>query len=67
MASLAGVLKHSYAEVSSWALGDAVFSWDYDMIADGSKARRFGFHEFVQTEEMFKQIFDDIRRRRVIP
>jgi len=37
------------------------------MIDDGSKARRFGFHEFVQTEEMFKQIFDDIRRRRVIP
>jgi nucleoside-diphosphate-sugar epimerase len=60
-------LKHTYAEVSSWAFGDAVFSWDYDMIADGSKARRFGFHEFVQTEEMFKQIFDDLRKRRVIP
>jgi len=34
-----------YRDVSSWRLGDFVFSWDCDMFADGSKARRFGFHE----------------------
>lgn len=60
-------LKHSYAEVSSWAFGDFVFSWDYDMFADGSKARRAGFHEYVETEAMFTGIFDDFRRRGVIP
>jgi len=58
---------HSYQDVSCWAFGDFVFSWDYDLFADGSKARRFGFHEFIDTEAMFRDIFADLRRRRVIP
>ena len=49
------------------AFGDFVFGWDYDLFADGSKARRFGFHEYVETEAMFLTIFDDFRRRRIIP
>jgi nucleoside-diphosphate-sugar epimerase len=35
--------------------------------ADGSKARRHGFHEHVDTAEMFTRIFDDMRSRKVIP
>ena len=62
-----GLALHSYAEVSSWRFGDFVFAWDYDMLADGSKARRFGFHEFVETESMFRNVFDEMRRRRIIP
>lgn len=58
---------HSYSDVSSWRFGDFVFSWDYDFFADGSKARRFGFHEYIDTEAMFMNIFDDFRRRKVIP
>ncbi|WP_223295009.1 hypothetical protein [Marinomonas mediterranea] len=53
--------------ISSWKFGDAVFSWDYDLIADGSKARRFGFHEYVETESMFYEIFDNFRNEKVIP
>jgi len=37
-----GLAPTPYRDVSSWAFGDAVFSWDYDLIADGSKARRYG-------------------------
>ncbi|MCP3168750.1 SDR family oxidoreductase [Myxococcus qinghaiensis] len=62
-----GLAKHSYQDVSSWRFGDFVFSWDYDMFADGTKARRFGFHEFVDTEAMFLRLFDDFRRAKVIP
>lgn len=62
-----GLAPHTYAEVSSWAFGDAVFSWDYDFLADGSKARRAGFHEHVQTDAMFLRIFADLRQRRIIP
>ncbi|MBP2478332.1 nucleoside-diphosphate-sugar epimerase [Crossiella equi] len=58
---------HGYREVSSWAFGDFVFSWDYDVFADGGKARRAGFHRFVSTERMFFDIFTDLRERRVIP
>ncbi|WP_284646012.1 SDR family oxidoreductase [Paenibacillus silviterrae] len=62
-----GLENNSYKDVSSWRFGDFVFSWDYDFFADGTKARRLGFHEFIDTEAMFMSIFDDLRRRRVIP
>lgn len=62
-----GLEPHPYKDVSSWAFGDFVFSWDYDMFADGSKARRFGFHEYIDTEEMFLNILADFRRNRIIP
>ena len=56
-----------YRDVSSWVFGDAVFSWDYDLIADGAKARRHGFHRYVDTAEMFTRIFDDMCTRKIIP
>lgn len=56
-----------YRDVSSWAFGDFVFSWDYDVISDGSKARRMGFHRFVDTEAMFAGIVTDLRQQRIIP
>jgi nucleoside-diphosphate-sugar epimerase len=62
-----GLQPTPYRDVSSWAFGDAVFSWDYDLIADGSKARRHGFHHYVDTAEMFTRIFDDMRARKIIP
>lgn len=58
---------HAWRDVSSWRFADFVFSWDYDMFGDGSKARRFGFHEHVETKAMFTRLFDDFRRRRIIP
>ncbi|MFC9551841.1 SDR family oxidoreductase [Rhodococcus sp. NPDC056960] len=62
-----GLEPTPYADVSSWAFGDFVFGWDYDVIADGSKARRLGFHRFVETEQMFLDIFRDLRARKIIP
>lgn len=59
--------RHAYAELSPWPFVDFVFSWDYDMFADGTKARRFGFTEHVETEAMFMGIFADLRRRLTIP
>jgi len=56
-----------YSDVSSWQFGDFVFAWDYDVIADGSKARRAGFHEYVDTGSMFLRIFQDLRDQRLIP
>jgi nucleoside-diphosphate-sugar epimerase len=62
-----GLANNAYKDVSSWRFGDFVFSWDYDFFADGSKARRFGFHEFIDTEAMFMDIFKELRQRKVIP
>jgi nucleoside-diphosphate-sugar epimerase len=62
-----GLAATPYADVSSWPFADFVFSWDYDFFADGSKARRAGFHEYVDTETMFLTIFETLRRNRIIP
>jgi nucleoside-diphosphate-sugar epimerase len=62
-----GLARNGYDAVSSWRFGDAVFGWDYDMFADGSKLRRLGFHEHVDTEAMFAAVFEDFRRRSIIP
>ena len=67
MAEQHGLAAHPYSDVSAWPFADFVFSWDYDMFADGSKARRHGFHDYVETAAMFFAIFDDLRRRKVIP
>ena len=62
-----GLQPTPYAAVSAWGFGDFVFSWDWDMFSDSSKSRRFGFHEYVETEAMFTGIFTDLQRRRIIP
>ncbi|AYJ47471.1 SDR family oxidoreductase [Rhodococcus sp. P1Y] len=61
------LLPTPYADVAAWPFGDFVFGWDYDFFADGSKARRLGFHRYAETEKMFFDIFSDLRRRRIIP
>jgi len=62
-----GLAKTPYRDVSSWPFADFVFSWDYDFFADGGKARRLGFHDYVDSEEMFLRLFADLRRQRIIP
>jgi hypothetical protein len=62
-----GLVQHTYQELSSWPFGDAVFNWDYDFFADGTKARRLGFHEFIDTEHMFYRLFDELKAKKVIP
>ena len=54
---------------SGWdPIGASVFASDYDnIVSDTSKARRFGFHDLVDTEEMFFRMFSDFRRERIIP
>jgi hypothetical protein len=44
-----------------------VFNCEYDVISDTTKARRFGFHEAVDSEEMFARLFRDLRRQGYIP
>jgi nucleoside-diphosphate-sugar epimerase len=62
-----GLEKHPYDTLAYWGFGDFVFSWDYDFFADGSKAHRAGFHKYADTEQMFIDLFNDFRSKKVIP
>ena len=62
-----GLRPFSYQEIVSWPYGDFVFTPQYDMISDTGKARRFGFQESVDTEEMFFRLWNEMRTNHIIP
>jgi len=56
-----------YEQVVAWRFGDFIFNSGFDNITSTIKARRAGFHDCIDTEEMFSNLFDDLRQKRVIP
>ena len=61
------LLKYSFRNAASWEFGEAVFNLDYDVMSDTTKARRFGFHEAMDTEEMLLRLFAQFQDMRFIP
>jgi hypothetical protein len=59
--------KYRFEEIAAWGYPDNVFASDYDIVSYTSKARRLGFHDLIDTEEMFLRMFSDFRRNRIIP
>jgi hypothetical protein len=63
-----GLQPLPYEQVSSWPFADAILRlMEYDNITSTIKVRRAGFHDCVDTEEMFSKLFNDLRRMQVIP
>jgi nucleoside-diphosphate-sugar epimerase len=63
-----GLQPLPYHQVSSWPFADAILRlMEFDNISSTIKARRAGFHDCIDTEEMFKEFFADLRKDRVIP
>ena len=62
-----GLRPFRYQEIVTWKYGDFVFTPEYDVISSTSKARRYGFHECVDTEEMFVRLWNEMRADRIIP
>ena len=56
-----------YEQVASWAFGDFIFNSGFDNVTSTIKARRAGFQDCIDTEEMFETFFGELRSRRVIP
>ena len=66
------VAKHGlkpipYREIVSWQFGDFIFNSGFDNISSTIKARRAGFHACIDTEEMFRTFFEELRNNRIIP
>ncbi len=62
-----GLRPFGYQQIVSWPYGDFVFTPEYDVISSTSKARRYGFHECVDTDEMFVRLWNEMRAERIIP
>ena len=61
------LLDYSFQEAASWPFGEAIFNLGYDVMSDTTKARRFGFYEWVDTEEMLLRLFRQFQQMRFIP
>ncbi len=57
----------AYERLVSWAYGDFVFTPEFDIVSSMTKARQLGFHDVVDSREMFLRLFDELRANRVIP
>lgn len=62
-----GLCPLRLSELVNWSYADTTFRQDWDHISSTLKARRFGFHEFVETEQMFLGHIGRFRRERIIP
>ena len=51
----------------SWPFGDFIFNSAFDNVTSTIKARRHGFHDCIDTEDMFVAFFDELRERRILP
>ncbi len=62
-----GLLPLPFDQVASWLFADAIFRLDFDNITTTIKARRAGFHDCIDTEEMFAEFFKELRDSKIIP
>lgn len=62
-----GLQEIAYEQLVNWNYGAFVFTPEYDIISSMTKARRLGFHDVVDSKEMFLGQFDQLRQERVIP
>lgn len=56
-----------YRDIAAWDFADAIFHSAYDNVSSTVKIRQAGFHDCIDTEQMFIELFDDLVCRRLIP
>jgi nucleoside-diphosphate-sugar epimerase len=54
-------------QIVLWHYGNYVFAPEWDIMSSMDKARGCGFHESVDTPDMFARMFEGYRAQRVIP
>ena len=54
-------------EVALWTFGDFVFRQSCDVISSTTKIRNAGFHDTVDTEDLYLEIVRQYRKARILP
>ena len=67
MARRHGLRPYRFDEVVAWPFGDYVFGTDWDVMSNLTKSRQHGFHDVVDSEEMFVRLLTQFRRQRIVP
>ena len=67
MLSRYNLLGYSFQQAAAWPFAEAIFNIEYDVMSDTTKSRLFGFHEFVDNEEMLVRLLTQFQQMRFIP
>lgn len=62
-----GLRDTPYDTLVSWNFADFIFNSGFDNVSSTIRARKAGFAECIDTEDMFRAFFEDLRMRKVIP
>jgi len=62
-----GLKPYRFDEVVAWPFGDYVFNTDWDVMSNVTKSRLHGFHDVVDSEEMFVRLLKKFREERIVP
>ena len=62
-----GLKPHRFADIAAWEFGDYVFGADWDVMSNVTKSRQHGFHDVIDSEEMFLRLFQQFRDEKIIP
>ena len=58
---------YRFDEIVAWPFGDYVFACEWDVMTDVTKSRQHGFHEVVDSEDMFVRLLRQFRAERIVP
>jgi nucleoside-diphosphate-sugar epimerase len=62
-----GLRPIAYREIASWPFADAQFNTGYDLVQSTIKIRQAGFHDCLDSETRYRELFAELRRERYIP
>ncbi len=62
-----GLKPFEFDKLVAWPFADYVFGCDWDVMSDVTKSRRLGFHDVVDSEEMFCRLLGRFRQERIVP
>lgn len=54
-------------QLAGWRFANFTFANDWDVMSDTTKCRRFGFLEFIDSEDMLLRYFTQLQEMKVIP
>ena len=62
-----GLQPFDWEQLVGWPFADYVFGSDWDVMTSTTKARQFGFHDVVDTEDMFCRLLRRFREEKIVP
>ena len=62
-----GLKPYAFEDIARWGFGDFILKAEYDNITSTIKARKFGFHDCIDSDDMFVDLFRQLQAENILP